>query len=61
MIGLCITKYPTINDRDSILDICRVRKLGDGGRDGKGGKGWKLTYILCIASVQNILATSVLV
>jgi hypothetical protein len=36
-----------------------LQPLGGGGK-GKGDKGWKEIYLLCIASVENILATSVI-
>jgi hypothetical protein len=51
----------TCTDRDYSLDTWGVMKQSEGGWDGKEGKERKRIYLLCIGSVQNILATSILV
>jgi hypothetical protein len=43
------------------LEIFRMRRQGEGERDGQRWKEQKQVYLLCIASVQNILDTTVLV
>lgn len=47
--------------QESNLDTCGVRKRDEGGRGRQGAKGRKHTYLMCIASFQNILATNLLV
>jgi hypothetical protein len=47
--------------QESNLDTCGARKRDKGVRARQGGKRRKQTYLMCIASFRNIVATNLLV